>query len=232
MNDTDQPATDYDGPVGGLPEPLPAFPEHHPNPHNFRFTVSLDGRGPMIVARGHTAADINAAFQELEDAGVTTLLASVYSHMKAEMAVASGVGPVSPAPPPQGPPAPPAPPQGVPVPGAGVNYNPVTPPPGIPGTAPAAWQNAGAPPPPQPPAPQYGGAPQGAAGARNAPKMRPADWPQVYKVSLARGDTSFKEYRAANQQYFKGKILWAGGGDYWIHGEVAQALAQWNPVPA
>lgn len=194
----------------------PSFPE---NPHNHLYTVSMDGRGPMIVVRGNTPAELNERYQALMDAGTTTIAASVYSHMKAEMGVAQGLGPVSPAPAPAGPPMPP---QGAVPPPFGPNVSV----PGAPGyQGPPGMPQYGAPTPPPPPPAQGGG------NGRAEPKPRPA-WPQVYRISIARGDTSFKEYRAANQQYFKGKVNWAGGGDYWIHGDVVQGVAQWNPVPA
>ncbi|MFJ2176382.1 hypothetical protein ACIOHE_26260 [Streptomyces sp. NPDC087851] len=210
----------------GAPEPLPAFPEHHPNPHNHIYTISMNGQGPMIVVRGNTPAEINERFQSLLDGGVTTLAASVFSHMKAEMAVASGVGPVSPAPAPQAPPAPPAP-------GGGVNYNPAAPPPGVPGTAPAAWQNAGAPPAPSAAPQGQWGAPQGAAPARNGPKPRPTDWPSVFRIEVPfNAKDQFKAFREQYKDAFKGKIAWAGGGGYWVHGDVVQSFGNYNPVPA
>lgn len=186
------------------------YPEYPSNPHNHRFTVSFDGRGPMVVVRGNTAAEIIAGFQELEQAAAGAAMGNSWASLKAAAAVASGMGatPV-PAPAPAAPQAP-----GVP-----------TPPPFGPNVSVPQAPGYQAPPAmPAPPAPQQG-------GGRAEPKPRPP-WPQVYKISLARGDSSFKEYRSANQQYFKGKVQWAGGGDYWIHGEVAQAVAQWNPVPA
>lgn len=122
MNDTDQAAvedgfgTDYDPAVSAAREPLPAFPDHHPNPHNHIFTISMDGRGPMIVVRGNTPENVNERFQALQDAGTTAIAAAVYSHMKAEMAVANGVWPGHRRTGPQGPPAPPAPQRATPPP--------------------------------------------------------------------------------------------------------------------
>ncbi|UQA91613.1 hypothetical protein [Streptomyces halobius] len=204
------------------------YPETPLNPHNHLFTISMDSRGPMIVVRANSAQEINDRFQELEDAGTTTMLASIYSHLKAEMTLAQGAGPVTPVPAPQGPPAP-APP----APNGGVNYNPQVPPPGVPGTAPAAWQNVGAPTPPAPAQQQWGNNGGGQNGnSRNGPKPRPTDWPQVYKITVPRGDDSFKNYREQNQQFFKGKIRFAGNGQYWVAGDVVQSLGNWNPVPA
>lgn len=186
-------AEGWDGAADGAP-----YPEYPANPHNHRYTVSIDSRGPMLVVRGNTSAEVKEAFEELEDAGTGAAIGRAWAAVKAGAALGNGLG-ATPAPPAPAGPQPPAPAYGAP-----------------------------APPPPPAPAPQgYGG--QG--GNRAEPKPRPA-WPQVFKISIARGDNSFKEYRAANQQYFKGKVMWAGGGDYWIHGDVVQSVAQWHPVPA
>lgn len=202
------------------------YPEFPANPNNHLYTVSMDARGPMIVVRGNTPAEVSERFQALMDGGVTTIAASVYSHMKAEMAVAQGLGPVSPAPAPQAPPAAPAP-------GTGPVYNPAPVAPGIPGQAPAAWQNAGAPQAPAAPAPgQWSGQAQQGANSRG-PKPRPADWSAVFKIDVPfQAKDAFKAFREENKDYFKGKISWAGGGGYWIHGDVAQSFANYNPVPA
>lgn len=192
-----------------------AYPEFPGNPHNHRFTISIDGRGPMLVVRGNTVAEVSAAFEELEDAGAGAAIGRAWAAVKAGAALGNGLGatPVAGAP---GAPQMPTPPP----------FGPNVSAPGAPGFQ----GNPGFPPPPAPAAPQGGYGQQ--AGGRAQPKQRPMDWPQVYKISIARGDTSFKQYREQNQQFFKGKVQWAGGGDYWIHGEVAQAVAQWNPVPA
>lgn len=121
-----------------------AYPETPLNPHNHRFTISLDNRGPHLAIRGNTAQEIADAYADAEAVGLTTLLAGIWSHMKGEFLVAQGLGPVSPAPAAQGAPAAPpafpvAPPQGQ------FNQQPAQQFPGQAGTAPAAWQNAGAP---------------------------------------------------------------------------------------
>lgn len=196
-----------------------AYPEYPGNPHNHRFTISMNGQGPMVVIRGNTAEEINAAAEELREAATGAALGSFWQDFKAAAIVANGLGGATPVPA-----GPPAPPQGAP-----------TPPPFGPNVSvPGAPAYAGPPAPmaPQaPPAGQWSGQAQGGGGSSREPKLRPA-WPQVFRISIRKGDTSFKDYRGQNAQYFKGKVLWAGGGDYWIHGEVVQAVAQWNPVAA
>lgn len=194
-----------------------SYPEFPANPNNHRFTISFDGRGPMVVVRGNTAQDIIAGFQELEEAAAGAAMGNSWASIKAAAAVASGLGatPVPPAAPaaPQAPGMPTPPPFGpnVSVPGA-PNFQ------GNPGF-------------PQPPAPQggFGGGQQNSRG----PKPRPMDWPQVYKIDVPFNmKDQFKQYREENKDFFKAKLAWAGGGAYWVHGEVAQYLAQYNPVPA
>lgn len=201
-----------------------SYPELPNNPHNHIYTISMDGRGPMIVVRGNTPAEVNERFQALMDGGVTTIAASVYSHMKAEMGVAQGLGPVSPAPAQAGPPMPP---QGAVPPPFGPNVSvPAAPgyqgPPGMPQ----------APMPPAPPQGQWSGQAGGQQANSRGPKERPA-WPQVYKIDVPfPAKDAFKAYREQYKDHFKGKIQWAGGGGYWIHGDIVQAMGQYNPVPA
>ena len=206
---------DWSGPA---PAAYPSFPD---NPHNHIYTVSMDGRGPMIVVRGNTPAEVSERYQALMDGGVTTIAASVYSHMKAEMNVAQGLGPVSPAPAPQ---TPPMPPQGATPPPFGPNVS-----------VPAAPGYQGPPAPQAPAAPpqgQWSGQAAQAAGSRG-PKPRPADWPAVFKIDVPYpAKEQFKAFREQYKDAFKGKVAWAGGGAYWIHGDVVQSFGNYNPVPA
>lgn len=199
------------------PETTPRYPEHPSNPHNHRFTVSMDNRGPMVVVRANTATEVNEAFQELETAGTTGVLAGVFSHLKAEMQVAQGLGPVTPVQAPQGAPVAPQAPA---MPQA----------PQFPTMGTMGQQMAQQGPPPQWAAPAA--IPQQGGNSRG-PKPRPADWPQVYKIDVPfNAKDQFKAFREENKDYFKGKIQWAGGGGYWVHGDVAQSLGNFNPVPA
>jgi hypothetical protein len=119
------------------------YPEMPANPHNHRFTISMDGRGPMIVVRGNTAEEVNAGFQELEVAATGAVMGNAWASIKAAAMLANGVGPVSPVGPPQGAPAPVQP---MPLPQAPQAQYPAGPPVPNQGQAPAQWQNAGAPP--------------------------------------------------------------------------------------
>lgn len=121
------------------------YPEAPANPHNHRFTVSMDGRGPMVVVRGNTAEEVNAGWQELEDKATGAIMGSAWAALKAAAAIANGLGAT---PIPAGAPAlPQAPgvPTPPPMPGAPQAQYPAGPPAPPQGQAPAAWQNAGAP---------------------------------------------------------------------------------------
>jgi hypothetical protein len=85
------------------------------------------------------------------------------------------------------------------------------------------------------PAWQQQGAPQGQGGGNRAePKPRPTDWPQVFRVTVPRGDQNWKNWRQQNQHLLKGMIRWAGGGDFWVHPSVQPqaAAAGFMMVPA
>jgi len=134
--------------------PTATYPEWPKNPANHRFTISFDGRGPMVVVRGNTAAEIIAGFQELEQEAAGAAMGNAWASIKAAAAVASGLGatpvpagaPVPPQGMPQVPGAPTPPPFGpnVSVPGA----------PGFQGGAPAMPAPPVAPAPPAQPAVQ------------------------------------------------------------------------------
>lgn len=222
MTDTmpEQTETDWSDTEGAEPASAGVtYPECGPLPEARISLNFAPGKPPQLTVRAHTAAELTEALNELETGGVYGAIGVAHASMGAQASIGAGLGPTTPVPA-----GPPAPPQGPPAPPVPQYPQPAQQHPGVPGTAPAPWQNAGAPTPPAPPA-------QGGGNGRAEPKPRPP-WPQVYRISIARGDTSFKEYRAANQQYFKGKVNWAGGGDYWIHGDVVQGVAAWNPVPA
>lgn len=205
----------WSGPTAG--ETYPSYPD---NPHNHRFTISFDGRGPMVVVRGNTKDEIIQAYNELEDHAVGAAMGNAWAALKAAAALGNGLG-VTPVPngAPAAPQAPTPPPFGpnVSVPGApGFQGNPGFPPAAAPGGF---------------------GAPQGGFGGgqqqgNRGPKPRPA-WAAVYKIDvpLAQKD-AFKAFREQHKDVLKGKVQWAGAGGYWIHGEVVSGFAAYNPVPA
>lgn len=176
-----------------------SYPERPDNPHNHRFTISLDGRGPMIVARGNTAAEINAAFQELMNAGTPALLSTVYAQIKGGSAPA----PQAPQMPPQG---------GFQAPPQQQFPQPAQQFPGHAGTAPAAWQNAGA-------APNL---PQGWYRLDVPFKQKPQFDAIVTQYSLRKGDPD----RGGQVSFQKVTKSW------YCSPEVAGAFPMFNPVPA
>lgn len=192
--------------------PAVTYPETGPLPEAPLSVNFTPGRPPQLTVRAHTPSGLTAALAELEEEGVFAAIGEAHTMLGAQASIGAGLGPTTPVPP-----APPAAAQAV----AAAYPTPAPVPPAPPqGPAPAAWQQAGAP-----------AASAAQRARRDQPKPRP-NWPQVYKITVPRGDTSFKAYREQNQQFFKGKIQWAGGGEYWVAGDVAQSLATWNPVPA
>lgn len=127
----------------GWSEDTPTYPEFSKSPANHRFTISFDGRGPMVVVRGNTAEEINAGFQELEVASTGAVMGNAWAAIKAAAMLANGVGPVTPVP--AGPGPVPAAPQPMPLPQSPQAQYPVGPPVPPQGPAPTQWQNAGAP---------------------------------------------------------------------------------------
>lgn len=102
---------------------------------------------------------------------------------------------------------------------------------------PGGWQagpgqSPGQPPfggmPPQAPQQQYGGAPQAPQG-RSGAKPCPPGW---FKIDVPyNAKDEFKEYRNQNQQHFRGKVSWGGGGTYWIAPDAVAWFQQYGPVP-
>lgn len=203
--------TGDDGDDGGWGEATgkdATFPEVPSNPHNHVYTWSPKlPDGSMLVIRANTPADLVGAVQAM--APLADQLRAAWS------AVAGAPAPQAPAPAAQQP----------------WNQQPAQQFPNQPFPGQPAWQTTGA---PQAPAQQGwgGGAPQQGGGNRQGPKPRP-NWPQVYKVNVPfNSKDAFKAFREQNKEVLKGKVAWAGGGDYWVEGSVVQGFAQFNPVPA
>ena len=84
-----------------------------------------------------------------------------------------------------------------------------------------------------PPAGQWSGQAQGGTQNGRGPKPRPTDWPQVFRIEVPfQQKEAFKQYREQYKDAFRGKVAWAGGGGYWVHGEIVQSFAPYNPVAA
>lgn len=210
MNQSEE-AESWDG------EDSSTYPEWPKNPANHRFTISFDGRGPMVVVRGNTKAEVIAGYEELQDHAVGAAMGNAWAALKAAAAVANGVGPVTALP---AAPAAPGMPQGNTPPPFGPNVS-----------VPGAPGYQGAPGMPMPPAPPQGGFGGGQQNSRG-PKERPA-WPQVYAIEVPfAAKDAFKAFREQYKDALRGKVAWAGGGKYWVEGSVAQSFAQYNPVPA
>ncbi|MFF4019977.1 hypothetical protein [Streptomyces sp. NPDC001843] len=109
-----------------------SYPEYPANPHNHRFTISINSQGPMVVARANTGAEVKEAFEELEDPAVGAALGRAWAAFKAGAALGNGLGatpvpaaPAGPVPPPPavpGVPTPPPPPPAPAVSNRGAEY--------------------------------------------------------------------------------------------------------------
>lgn len=202
-NDDQQPNWD------GSPKAV-SFPELPDNPHEAPLSVNFKPGGtPQLTVRARTVAEHMELLNQVKSSGLLALINSVSADFGGQ-----GAAPQAPAQP---------------------NWNPQTPPPNQPFPGQPAWQQAGA---PQAPQQQWGGQPQGGfnggaqQGNRQGPKPRP-EWPVVYKINVPYpAKEQFKSFREQNKDALKGKVSWAGGGDYWIHGDVVAGFGQYNPVAA
>lgn len=190
-----------------------SYPEVPTNPHEAPLSVNFKPGGtPQLTVRGRTVAEHMELLRQVQSSGLLAVIADVSSAFGG-----SGAAPQA-APSPFGQPT--APPFGPNV------------------SVPAAPGYVG---PPQPAAPQWGapapqqggfGAPAAGAAGTRGPKPRPS-WPQVYAIDVPfAAKDAFKAFRTENQEVLKGKVAWAGGGKYWVHGDVAQGFAAYNPVAA
>jgi hypothetical protein len=204
---TDEQGWDGDAPAVTYPEP----PD---NPHNHRFTISFDGRGPMVVVRGNTAADIIAAYQELEQSAAGAAMGNAWASIKAAAAVASGLGAT---PVPAGAPVAPQAP-GMPVPPPfGPNVS-------VPG-APGFQGNAGFPAPPMPPAVQS-----------NTPEYQQNGWYRLNVPFQKKGafDGIVAQYQVRKGRPTEGGSLSFNKADksWYVSPQVAGAFGEFSPMPA
>jgi hypothetical protein len=208
---------EWDGNDQSSPATFPEFPD---NPHNHRFTISFDSRGPMVVVRGNSAAEIIAGYQELEQSAAGAAMGNAWASVKAAAAVASGLGAT---PIPAGAPAAPQAP-GVP-----------TPPPFGPNVsvpqAPGFQGNAGFPAPPAPPAVQS-----------YTPEFQAGGWyrltvpfkPQGSNPGKPGFDGIVTQYQLRKGRPSEGGQLSFNKADksWYVSPEVAGAFPQFSPVPA
>lgn len=198
------------------------YPQKPENPHESPLSVNFaPGRAPQVTVRGRTVSEWRDLLEEAMDSGVFTVIGAAYEALNAQASMGKGLGPASPVNGAQAPvQAPPAAPQQQFAP-AGPNYNPQLPPPGQPGQAPAAWQNAGAP-------PQQQFVPQGPQLPQGWYKLN-VPFPQkgafdaiVAQYGIRKGDPG----RGGQVSFQKATKSW------YCAPEVAQAFGQFSPVPA
>jgi hypothetical protein len=205
------------------------YPEWPANPHNHRFTISINGQGPMLVVRANTADEVKQAFEELESGEAGAAIGRAWAAIKAGAALGSGLGatPVpAGAPGPQGMPQVPATP---------------TPPPFGPNVsvpqAPGFQGNQGFTPPPAPPQGGFNGGGQQKQARDNTPEFQQNGW-YALNVPFPQGK---KQFDAICAQYGMQKGRPTEGGSYSFNGanktwyvspQFAGAFQQFQPVPA
>jgi hypothetical protein len=209
----EQTTEDEQGWEDAKPAPV-TFPEFPANPHNHRYTLSINGQGPMLVVRANTAAEIIAASEELEDGAVGAAVGRAWAAFKAGAALGNGLGAT---PVPAGAPAAPQAP-GMPTPPPfGPNVS-------VPG-APGYQGGPAVPPPPPAPAVQNRGSEYAQAG-----------WYRLNVPFPKKG-----EFDGITQQYGMRKGRPSEGGQFSFHKDTkawyvdpqyAGAFPQFSPVPA
>lgn len=199
--------------------PAATYPEWPKDPHNHRFTISFDGRGPMVVVRGNTAQEIADGFEELMNEAVGAMMGNAWSALKAAAAVASGLGGATPVPA-GAPSAPQAP--GVPTPPP---FGPNVSVPQAPGYQGPAAPGMPVPPPPAPPA-----APQ------TSPEYAQAGW---YRLNVPFKQKGVFDGIAAQYQMRKGRPSEGGqfsfnkaDKSWYVDPQYAGAFQQFSPMPA
>lgn len=196
----------------GDDSPTVTYPETPDNPHNHAYTLSLTPKEPpFLVVRASTPDELKATLDGLETSGTMAAIGAAWAAYKGHATLGAGMGPTTPVPAPPGAPVPPPPPA-----------------PGVPGQAPAAWQNAGAPAlPPPPPAP---------VAQDNSAEYRQAGW---YRVNVpypkkATFDGIVTQYQMRKGRPTEGGQLSFNKADksWYVDPQYAGAFGQFSPVPA
>jgi hypothetical protein len=143
MTDVSTETVGPDTEAEGWDQPSVTYPEYGPLPEARISLNFTPGKAPQLTVRAHTATELTAALQELEEGNVYNVIGLAHASMGAQVSIGAGLGPVTQIP--QGPPAVPGMPQPPALPQAPQAQYPVGPPALPQGQAPAAWQNAGAP---------------------------------------------------------------------------------------
>lgn len=205
------------------------YPERSDNPHNHRYTLSLaPDKAPFLVVRAQDRAELRAILDDLAAENVYGLIGEAAALMKASAAIGAGLGPATVMQAPQ------APAQAFQAPPAQFQQSPGAPPFGPNVSAPQAPGFQGP--------PQGGFQPQqqgGWGGGQQQGQRKEYPAPQGwYRLNGARKE----QVDAIAAQYGIPKGNPSKGGKYNFFGlpqkswyvapEVAQAFAQFGPVPA
>lgn len=188
---------------------VPSLPPHREN-HALTLSFQPGGKdSPMLVLRAETAAEMNSLITQVEMAGLWANVGSHMSTVRAQGVLGAGMpGQVQAAPQqpmqvtPQGIPMHPQAQFGAPL-GAG----------GAPGTAPAQWQNAGAPAP--------------------APAMAQPGWFRVNIPYASKNIGDQIKQNLKNAGLYQGNVRWDAASKTWlVSPNVVAHFQQFNPTPA
>lgn len=192
------------------------FPEYGPLPEARISLNFTPGKAPQLTVRAHTAAELTAALQELEEGNVYNVIGVAHSSMGAQVTIGAGLGQATQIPAAQGAPA------VMPLPQSPQAQYPAGPPAPPQGQPPAAWQNAGAPAAP--------------AGPQNQ-EYRNAGW---YRLDVPFPKKGQFDGIVAQYQLRKGRP--SEGGSYsfnskgekawYVSPDFAGAFPMFSPVPA
>jgi len=203
------------------PAPSVTYPEYGPLPEARISLNFTPGKAPQLTVRAHTATELTAALQELEEGNVYNVIGLAHASMGAQVTIGAGLGPVTQIP--QGAPAGPGVPTPPPLPQAPQAQYPVGPPALPQGQAPAAWQNAGA--------------PQQQGPRDNTPEFQQNGWYALtvpFPVGKKQFDSICAQYQLKKGRPAEGGTFSFNGTNktWYVSPQVAGCFPMFNPMPA
>jgi hypothetical protein len=190
------------------------YPEYGPLPEARISLNFTPGKAPQLTVRAHTAAELTAALQELEEGNVYNVIGVAHSSMGAQVTIGAGLGQATQVPAPQGAPV------AMPLPQSPQAQYPVGPPVPPQGPAPAQWQNAGAP----------------AAVQNNAPEFQQNGWYRLNVPYPKKGqfDGIVAQYGMRKGRPTEGGLVSFNKADksWYVAPSHAGAFGDFSPMPA
>lgn len=223
MTDVSTETVGPDTEAEGWDQPSVTYPEYGPLPEARISLNFTPGKAPQLTVRAHTATELTAALQELEEGNVYNVIGLAHASMGAQVSIGAGLGPVTQIP--QGAPAAPAAP-GMP-----------TPPPFGPNVsvpqAPGFQGNPGFTPPPQG---GFGGG-QASAPRDNTPEFQQNGWYALtvpFPVGKKQFDRICAQYQLKKGRPAEGGTFSFNGANktWYVSPQVAGCFPMFSPMPA